>query len=83
MLQNSRQTFTKLIVDLSKSDNKNINCFYIYVALSRLTSWDGLYILRDFDESIFSLKPSEDLIKKIARLEAIEIKTLHKYSKLI
>ncbi len=77
------KTFTKLIVDLSKLDNKNINSFYIYVSLSRLTSWEGLNILRDFDESIFSLKPSEVLIKEIERLKAIEIKTLHEFSKLI
>ncbi|CAF0805839.1 unnamed protein product [Brachionus calyciflorus] len=73
------KTLEKMCLDLSTIDCKTIECSYIYVSLSRLTSWDGLYILRDFDESIFFKKPSPDLLKEIIRLKEIEKITLKKF----
>jgi hypothetical protein len=35
----------------------------LYVMLSRVTCWENLAILRPFDESIFDMKPDENLLK--------------------
>ncbi|CAF1095005.1 unnamed protein product, partial [Brachionus calyciflorus] len=70
------KTMDKICIDLSNTENKNIDCSFLYVSLSRLKSWNDLYVLREFDSEIFNKKPSQDLLKEIDRLKSIEKKTL-------
>ncbi|CAF0983083.1 unnamed protein product [Brachionus calyciflorus] len=74
------KTLENMIVDLNIFNNKFNACCYLYVALSRLKTWDNLLVLRDFEPSIFNFKQDPDLLTEIERLKIIEEITLAKYS---
>ena len=44
----------------------------LYVILSRITYWENLAILRPFDDSIFDMKPDENLLKFDEYLEEMD-----------
>ena len=44
----------------------------LYVMLSRVTCWENLAILRPFDDSIFEMKPDENLLKFDEYLEDMD-----------
>ncbi len=44
----------------------------LYVMLSRVTCWENLAILRPFDDSIFDMKPDENLLKFDEYLEEMD-----------
>ena len=45
--------------------------FSAYVALSRSRGRDSVHLLRDFDDTIFTKHPSEDLRREDERLEIL------------
>lgn len=44
----------------------------LYVMLSRVTYWENLAILRSFDDSIFKMKPDENLLRFDEYLEDMD-----------
>ena len=44
--------------------------------LSRVTCWENLAILRPFDDSIFDMKPDENLLKFDEHLEEMDDSTM-------
>ncbi|OSC97380.1 hypothetical protein PYCCODRAFT_1334713, partial [Trametes coccinea BRFM310] len=65
------QTFKHIIVDLAGC----IGSEAPYVMLSRATSLNGIIILRPFDKSKITCRPSEDLRKELRRLEILALQT--------
>ncbi|EKM80524.1 hypothetical protein AGABI1DRAFT_38352 [Agaricus bisporus var. burnettii JB137-S8] len=67
------QTLQKAIVDLQSCHG----CEAPYVMLSRVTSLEGLLILRPFDIRRIQCRPSEDTRKEMERLLGIHLQTCH------
>jgi hypothetical protein len=55
-------------VDIGMTNKFPITLFTAYVALSRSRGRDTIGLLRDFDDTIFTWHPSEDLQKEDERL---------------
>jgi hypothetical protein len=66
---------TKVIIDLEKPPNGRMTLQNLYVMLSRVTCWENLAILRPFDDSIFDMKPDENLLKFDEYLEDMDDNT--------
>jgi hypothetical protein len=66
---------TKVIVDLEKPPNGRMTLQNLYVMLSRVTCWENPAILRPFDDSIFDMKPDENLLKFDEYLEEMDDNT--------
>jgi hypothetical protein len=62
----------KVIVDLEKPPNGRMTLQNLYVMLSRVICWENLAILTPFDDSIFDMKPDENLLKFDEYLEEMD-----------
>ena len=65
------QTLEPVIVDIGPPPNGHLTPFNVYVALSRGTGRDNIWLLRDFDEHLFQVHPSE-----FSRLEDEQLRSL-------
>ncbi|KAI9067796.1 hypothetical protein FKP32DRAFT_1535635, partial [Trametes sanguinea] len=65
------QTFTRAIVDLESCMGTEAP----YVMLSRVTSLDGVLILRPFNHNKITCRPSEDIRRENHRLHILSLKT--------
>ncbi|SRR6266404_3395225 len=77
------QTIDKAIIDIATPPSGGITAFNIYVALSqsRCRGRDGLRLLRDFDEKLFTTHPSQFLQVEDERLEALDKNTKQMWKK--
>ncbi|KAH6906301.1 hypothetical protein BKA70DRAFT_1372848 [Coprinopsis sp. MPI-PUGE-AT-0042] len=73
------QTIPKVIVDIAKPPSGKISPFNVYVALSRSRGRDHIRLLRDFDESLFTQHPSDDLREEMHRLWDLERATTRRW----
>ncbi|KAF8798328.1 hypothetical protein BYT27DRAFT_7123162, partial [Phlegmacium glaucopus] len=55
------QTMECVIVDILKPPSGRLLPFSVYVMLSRSRGWKTIWILRDFDPTLFMHHPLEDL----------------------
>ena len=63
------QTLENIIVDVGTTNNFPVTPFLAYVALSQSRGRDTIRLLRDFDETIFTKYPLEDLQLEDERLD--------------
>jgi hypothetical protein len=74
------KTLDKVIVDLTLPPNRRLaSPASNYVALSRVTSLDGLLILRPWSEQDVAVPVNSDLKEEIERLSILEKKTIDKF----
>ncbi|KAF8268658.1 hypothetical protein EI94DRAFT_1577094, partial [Lactarius quietus] len=73
------QTMECVLVDLGKPPTSALTGFNAYVALSRSRGRDTIRLLREFNEKLFTVHPSEDLRKEDTRLSTLEMLTLQRY----
>ena len=73
------QTIESAIVDLAKPPSGSIDGFHAYVALSRSRGMKTIRLLRDFEEKLFTVHPSEHLRCEDVRLERLEMDTQKRY----
>ena len=52
-----------------------------YVMLSRVVSFDRLAILRPFDEQVLRMKPPQNLLDELARLELYDKETEQRFTR--
>jgi len=69
------QTMGKVVVDLAGCSGTE----QPYVMVSRSTSIEGLFVLRDFSFDQITKRRSEDLRKEFSRLEVLRLNTIIKY----
>lgn len=69
------QTIEHVIVDLARPPFGELTPFNAYVALSRSRGRDNIRLLRDFDTTLFTTHPSEDLRVEDARLTLLDRET--------
>lgn len=74
------QTIEHVIVDIAKPPSGKLDAFHAYVALSRSRGREMVRLLRDFDERLFTIHPSEHLRKEDDRLEILEKETMWRYN---
>ncbi|KAI5984255.1 hypothetical protein EDC04DRAFT_2834046 [Pisolithus marmoratus] len=74
-------TISHCIVDIGKTANFALTPFNAYVALSRSRGRDNIRLLRDFENSLFTSHPSEDLRIEEERLERLAQKTRKGYER--
>ncbi len=74
------QTMENVIVDIAKPPSGTFSAFNAYVALSRSRGRETIRLLRDFEERLFTVHPSEELRLEDARLSALEKATLKRYN---
>ena len=65
------QTLGNVVVDIGKLKTFPVNQFAAYVALSRSWGRDSIRLLRDFDDRLFTVHPSEDLKEEDERLQVL------------
>ena len=58
-------------LDIGTTKKFPVTPFSTYVALSRSRGRDSVRLLRDFDDTIFTKHPSEDLRREDERLEIL------------
>ena len=63
------QTLENIIVDVGTTNNFPVTPFLTYVALSQSRGRDTIRLLRDFNETIFTKYPLEDLQLEDERLD--------------
>ena len=68
------QTLEHVLIDIGTTKKFPVTPFSAYVALSRSRGRDSVRLLRDFDDTIFTKHPSEDLRREDERLKIL-IKT--------
>jgi GTPase SAR1 family protein len=73
------QTLSFVIIDIGKLKAFPVNQFAAYVALSRSRGRDTICLLRDFDDRLFTVHPSEDLREQDERLETLVQQTKEKW----
>lgn len=73
------QTIEHVIVDIVKPPSGKLDAFHAYVTLSRSQGRDTVRLLRDFDEKLFTIHPSEYLQKEDNQLEMLERETMWRY----
>jgi len=72
------QTIGRLIADLGKPPPMGtLSPFSAYVTLSRSRGRDTIRLLRNFDETLFTKHPNEDLKKEMGRLKELHYQTLN------
>ena len=69
------QTLEYVIVDIGKLKTFPVNQFAAYVALSRSRGRQTIRLLRDFDDRLFTIHPSEDLKEQDERLKVLSQQT--------
>lgn len=72
------QTIEHVIVDLAKPPSGDLTPFTAYVALSRSRGRDT--IRREYDESLFTTHPCEELREEDGRLEKLDRETANTYN---
>lgn len=77
------QTIERVVIDLARPPNGALSPFNAYVALSRSRGRDNIRLLRDFDDSLFTTHPSEDLRLEDIRLSGLNDKTRSRYEALM
>ena len=65
------QTLEHVLIDIGTTKKFPVTPFSAYVALSRSRGRDSVRLLRDFDDTIFTKHPSEDLRREDKRLEIL------------
>jgi hypothetical protein len=70
-----RQTLEYVIVDIGKLKTFPVNQFAPHVALSRSCGRKTICLLRDFDNNLFTIHPSEDLKEQDKRLKVLADQT--------
>jgi hypothetical protein len=60
-----------VLINIGTTKKFPITPFSEYVALSQSRGQDSVWLLRDFDDTIFTQHPSEDLRRKDKRLELL------------
>jgi hypothetical protein len=64
------------ILDIRKPPTGTwMSYFAIYVLLSRIASLNGLFIMYDFDESVFQSRPPDDIKSFMSRLKELDMAT--------
>jgi len=63
------------ILDMKRPPTGRLGLENVYVMLSRISSWDGLAILRPFEESVLQGVPDERLVVYDEFLEKMHINT--------
>jgi hypothetical protein len=74
------QTLETVVVDIGKTPNFGLSPFNAYVALSRSRGRETIRLLRDFDDSIFTQHPNEDLRVEDDRLAKLDQETQEWYT---
>jgi hypothetical protein len=70
------QTFSKLIVDLTKPENGPLPINYAYTAIGRATNYNSILILRPFKQSCIKSKPCKSLLNELKRFQQLEKETI-------
>ena len=65
------QTLEHVLIEVRTTKKFPVTPFSAYVALSRSRGQDSVRLLRDFDDTIFTRHPSEDLRREDERLELL------------
>ena len=78
-IKSQGQTMECVVIDLGKPPSGSLTAFNAYVALSRSHGRDTIRLLRDFEERLFTVHPSEELRHEDARLSLLEEKTMTQY----
>ena len=65
------QTLEHVLIDIGTTKKFPVTPFSAYVALSRSRGRDSVRLLRDFDDTIFTKHPSEDLRREDERLKIL------------
>jgi len=69
------QTIDHLIVDIGKTTSFSLNPFNAYIALSRSHGWSSIRLLRDFENTLFTQHPSDNLKREDERLSFLAKQT--------
>lgn len=74
------RTIPYVIVDIAHPPDEHVNAFNAYVALSRSSGRETIGLLRDFDDKLFTVHPSEFLRKdrRIHWQELNELTSTHR-----
>ncbi|KAI9444421.1 hypothetical protein BJY52DRAFT_1128199, partial [Lactarius psammicola] len=73
------QTMENVLVDIARPSSGGFSPFNAYVALSRSRGRDTIRLLRDFDDRLFTVHPSEALRQEDDRLTSLENRTRERY----
>ena len=73
------QTIESVIVDLARPPSSFLSGFNAYVALSRSRGRDTIRLLRDFNDSLFTVHPNEQLRAEDERLDLLARQTIERY----
>jgi hypothetical protein len=73
------QTIGHALVDIGTTARFPVTPFAVYVALSQSCGRNTIWLLRDFDETIFTKHPSEALWIEDGRLRGLDADTKNKY----
>jgi hypothetical protein len=64
------------VLDIRKPPTGNWQCFFaLYVLLSRVASLDGLFIVCNFDVSVFKQRPPEEIQTLVNKLDQYDVVT--------
>ncbi|KIJ51633.1 hypothetical protein M422DRAFT_243934 [Sphaerobolus stellatus SS14] len=69
------QTLCPVLVVLAKPPHWTLSHFNAYVTVSRSTSQKTIWFLRDFDDTLFTTLPDEELILFMQRLDVMDKQT--------
>jgi len=69
------QTIEYVIIDIGKPPTGSLSPFSVHVALLQSRGRDTIRLLRNFDSNLFQNHPSEELRRKMIRLEQLNEET--------
>jgi PIF1-like helicase len=74
-IRSQGQTIDPVVVDIGRPPSGHLTPFNAYVALSRGRSRESVRLLRDFDDTIFTVHPCEYLRREDSRLQELDRRT--------